>query len=229
MIQINTHLKKLSQQFSDVIHWDSKIKDRFGLSVQADAGVYNYGELLQEIFNILRPIPAGVVKDCGINVLLLKTDMGPNKPFYPNHGYFINHLVALNADMFYHPDQPDDFIDHRGYFLTRAQQTLVHEFGHGYDEYHDTLSLKPARLKLSGWSETPKKGLKQMVIRDQGTPEKRGEWYYDPSAGFTRFYAKMNPWDDYADCFAFYIGGLRNKIPAEKNAYFDTLLQKYYV
>jgi hypothetical protein len=54
-----------------------------------------------------------------------------------------------------------------------------------------------------------------------------GEWYYDPKAGFTRFYAKRNPWDDWADSFSFYVGGLK-KLPDNKTEYFDKLLKKYY-
>ena len=66
-----------------------------------------------------------------------------------------------------------------------------------------------------------------MVINEPGMPAKIGEWYYDPSAGFTRFYAKMNPWDDWADSFCFYIAKMKTKLPENKNQYFDNILKKY--
>jgi hypothetical protein len=154
--------------------------------------------------------------------------MGPNKPYYPNHGYFVGDKVVLNADIFYHPDLPDDFFDHRGYFLTRPQQTFIHELGHGYDEYHSVLSLQDEWLRLSDWNENYQPGLKRLIINDERAPRVIGEWFYNPNKEFTRFYAKRNPWDDFADSFAFYVGNIRDKVPEEKRGYLDMALKKYY-
>ena len=154
--------------------------------------------------------------------------MGPCKPYYPNHGYFIDNSVTLNSDIFYNPDSPSDFMDYKGYFVTRPEQTLLHEFAHGYDEIHDFLSAKKDWLSLSGWSEKYFPGLKRLVINDKGAPEVKGEWFYDPTAEFTRFYAKKNPWDDWADSFAFYVSGLKNKVPSKKSDYLKSLLSSYY-
>lgn len=230
---IASYIRKTALQ-SKTDYWASKIKDNFDLSSELNPGVYDEHIILREVFNILKPVPPGLIKDCGIKNLLIRGDLGASKPYYPNHGYFVGDLVALNADIFYHPDLPDDFIDYRGYFLTRSQQTLLHELGHGYDEYHSNLSLQKPWLQLSGWSEKFKPGLKRLIINDERAPRVVGEWFYDielenkPDRGFTRFYAKRNPWDDFADSFSFYIGDLKNKVPEKKNKYFDKLLKGYY-
>ena len=154
--------------------------------------------------------------------------MGPNKPYYPNHGYYIHHTVTLNNNIFYHPDVMEDFFDYHGYFIDRPTQTIYHEFAHGYDAFHHDLSKKEDWTKLSGWSPAPKNGLKRLIIKGDGIPDVLGEWFFHPKAEFTRFYAKRNPWDDWADSFSFYIGDLKSKVPAIKRKYFDDLLKKYY-
>jgi hypothetical protein len=204
-----------------------QILDRYGINIQMAPEVREGQWILRQVCNILRPIPPELVKACGIRQMLIRGDMGPNKPYYPNHGYFTGDLVALNADIFHHPDDPDDFMDHHGYSLSRSEQTLYHEFGHGFDAYHGDLSLQPAWTSLSGWSEVPQPGLQQLRIKEKEAPEVIGEWFYDPQAGFTRFYARRNPWDDWADSFGFYVGGLKSKVPATKRAYFDKLLAQY--
>ena len=104
--------------------------------------------------------------------------------------------------------------------------------GHGFDEKQgdkeDWLSLKKDWLELSSWSEKPKEGYKRLVIREKGSPELKGEWYYGPGAKFTRFYARRNPWDDFADHFSYYVGGLKSFLPHNKREYFEKLLKKYY-
>jgi hypothetical protein len=169
------------------------------------------------------------VRDCGVGELYLSYKMGPNKPQYPNHGYFCpdDKSVTLNADIFENPDSPDDFYDDFGYFVSRPVQTVLHEWGHSLDDAKGELSLKDEWLKLSGWSESPKPGLKQLIIDEPGMPRVVGEWYYNPKAKFTRFYAKRNPWDDWADSFAFYFAKMKSKVPESKRNYFDSLLKKY--
>lgn len=203
--------------------WSRRIKNIF--SVETD---FDDPFILRSVYRILSFFPPKLVRKCGITKLSIRNDMGPNRTYYPNHGYFINHSVTLNRDIFDHPDDSPDFRVSQGEFLTRPEQTLIHEFGHGYDEYHGFVSLKAPWLVLSGWSEEPKEGLKRMVIREEGIPERRGEWYYNPKAGFTRFYAKMNPWDDFADSFAFYVGGLKDKVPDKKRGYLDKILGPDY-
>jgi len=231
MITVASYLRHSALKIfadSNTDYYSSELKNKFGLSSELDKGVTGGPFILRQICNIFNPIPPELVKDCGIKSLLIRSDMGPNKPYYPNHGYFVGNQVALNADIFHNPDQPDDFFDHRGYFITRPQQTLTHEFGHGYDSYHSDLSLQPKWLKLSGWNPTHQDGLKRIHIKEPGAPEVIGEWFYDPKSEFTRFYAKRNPWDDWADSFAFYTAGMRNKLPKNKESYFDDLLKKYY-
>lgn len=213
---------------SVIAFWDTKLGEGYGIKTVLNPDVTDGENILRQCHNILTIMPRDLVKACGINTLNIRNDMGPNKPYFPNHGYFVDHSVTLNADLFYHPDMPDDFVDHHGYFISRPAQTLYHEFGHGYDEYNDHPSLDPKWLKLSGWSETYQPGLRRQIIRDKECPERVGEWFYDPQAEFTRFYARQNPWDDFADSFAFYTGGLKAKVPENKRKHLDTLLTRFY-
>lgn len=236
MLSYAQQLRRLASSYdraSEASYWASLIRNKFGITVKRDSGVHSAHTIARELYFILNQMPPKLVRGCGVYTLTLKSDMGPNKPYYPNHGFYIHNSVTLNADIFYHPDWPEDFMDHRGYFLTRAQQTLLHEFGHGFDKNNGQdgkeLSLQPEWLQLSGWSETPKSGLKKLIIREPGVPEVKGEWFFDPSCQFTRFYAKRNPWDDWADAFSFYVAKMFNIIPPDKKAYFDNLLKDFLV
>lgn len=224
IISLASAIRTAAESVGQSTYWAKKLAEVYGIGTSPETD----HNILRQTYRAMSVFPPALARECGITKMVFRTDMGPNKPYYPNHGYFINHTVALNADIFMHPDQPDDFMDHRGWFLTRPDQTLYHEFGHGYDQYHGDLSLKPEWLQLSQWSETKKPGLKRIIIRDKGAPEKVGEWWYGPEAKFTRFYAKTNPWDDWADCFAFYVGGLRENVPGTKQEYFDKLFAPHY-
>jgi hypothetical protein len=209
-------------------HWMQKIKDTFGIKVSAkESGYVIDPTVTRQLFGILSNMPAQEVKDCKVYDVYFSFTMGPNLPHYPNHGYYINNSVTLNVNVFTDPDQSDDFLDPHGYAVNRATHTVVHEFGHGYDMNNGDLSLKPEWLKLSGWSKDAKPGLKRLVIKDPGAPVVIGEMYFDPRAGFPRFYAKRNSWDDFADCFAFFVVGLQDKLPENKQQYFKKLLSKY--
>lgn len=239
MDNISTRVRSLASTIiksSDITHWKTLCCDKYGLSTVFDTGVQDQLPIMRQICLILRPIPPEIVKNCGIVNLYIRGDMGPNKPYYPNHGYFHDQLIALNADIFIHPDSPDNFSDERGYSISRPQHTLIHELGHGFDTYNKNafnkdastdLSLQPEWLKLSGWKEESAPGLKRIVIEDKRAPKIVGEWFYDPRADFVRFYAKRNPWDDWADSFAYYFSTLRNKVPAPKKAYFDRLFRPF--
>jgi hypothetical protein len=215
---------------SDASFWAEKIRTVFGLPSQVGRDISGIYWILRETYNILRPIPPNLIKDCKISGLVFRGDMGESHEFSPNHGYYRegDKTITLNADIFIHPDQPKDFINQKGYFLTRAEQTLIHEMGHAYDAACQGLSLQPTWMKLSGWCVEPRPGLERLHIKEKETPEIVGEYYYAPSAKFTRFYGRRNPWDDFADCFAFFVGGLKDKVPPEKHEYFDTLLKKYF-
>lgn len=223
MVLISSFLKKVAQSSL----WQDAIKDKFGITCYSkEPGEALDPVILRQSYNILDLMPPELVKDCGVTKLLFSTVMGPNMSHYPNHGYYVDNSVTLNVNIFYHPDIMDDFFDYRGYFINRPTQTLIHELAHGYDEFQGDLSGKPEWLVLSGWSPIKKPGLRRLVINQPGQAPMIGEWYYDPKAGFTRFYAKRNPWDDWADSFSFYIGGLK-KLPDNKTAYFDQLVKKY--
>ena len=227
-MNVSDKVRKIAR-YIEASEWSQKLEGDYGIKCVIQPGVKGGDQILKQSYEILSCMPASLIRDCGINTLEIRGDMGPNKPYYPNHGYFVNHSVTLNADIFHHPDIPDDFKDHRGYFMTRPEQTLLHEFGHGYDEYQGNLSTQDPWLKLSGWSPEDRPGLNRLVIKSPRMPDKVGEWYYDPKSEFTRFYGKLSPWDDWADCFSFYVGEkLRGAVPSNKKPYFNNILSKYY-
>lgn len=213
---------------SDIAYWDAKLRDTFGLNVRTDGGAPNPHILYRQLYLSVSRVPPALIRACGVTDVLFKSDMGESKAFSPNHGYYIGHNVGLNVNCFSCPDHPEDFSDQYGYSLGRAAQTVLHELGHGFDYWGGDLAQQPAWMALSGWSREPKKGLVQLHIKEPVTPEIFGEMYYDPKAEFTRFYGKRNSYDDFADCFAFYVAGLKSKVPANKRAYLDDLLGKYY-
>jgi len=230
---ITSHLRATAEDLShesDRMYWETVLLKKYGWTTHIDSGIPDSYWILRQVCNILDPIPTALIRACGVTDFYIK-DLGPNKSHYPNHGYYreSDNSVTLNSDIFIHPDQPDDFYDSHNYFLNRPAQTLIHELGHALDAKAGNISCKPVWMSLSGWSETPKPGLKQLRIKEQGAPEVIGEMYYDPKYenDFTRFYAKRNSYDDFADVFAFYVGGMRDKVPGKKKQYFDHLLKSY--
>lgn len=201
----------------------SGIKEIYGIDVDNKTSP----ECMQALYGSLQRLNPEVVKLCGIKSLSFD-DLGPSKEYYPNHGKYINNTLVLNDQLLKDPRiivDPDN-----GAILNKLDQTLYHELGHGWDEFQGEdgdLSLKEEWLTLSGWSKYPKPGLKRIHIKEKGTPELIGEYYYSPYARFTRFYAKRNPWDDWADTFSYYVGGALSYLPKDKTAYFDKLLKKY--
>jgi len=201
----------------------SAIKEIYDIDVDKKANP----ECIQALYGSLQRLNPEVVKMCGIKSLSFE-DLGPSKEYYPNHGKYINNTLVLNDQLLKDPNiivDPDN-----GSILNKLDQTLYHELGHGWDEVQGEkgdLSLMNDWLELSGWSKYPKPGHKRIHIKEKGSPEVVGEYYYSPYAKFTRFYAKRNPWDDWADSFSYYVGGAKSYLPKNKIAYFDKLLKKY--
>lgn len=218
---ISCYIRKLANDLQGKT-WSDRIKKEFDIHIPSDTKV----EYLINLYDDLSRVPAKLIKDCKIKLLKFE-DLGPSKEYYPNHGVYTNDgTLILNYRMF---DDPGSFDDDSGNSMSRFTHTLYHELGHGFDMIEGKeLSLKPEWIELSGWSEDPKPGLKRIVIRESGCPEVRGEWFYDPNSEFSRFYGKRNPWDDFADTFSFYVGGLKRIIPESKLEYFDEVLGKYY-
>ena len=210
--------------------WVEKIKEVFGITCHPkEPGTPLDPNILRQTYNILKSIPVSLIKDCGVDSFYFSNTMGPSQSYSPNHGFYIDHSITLNNNIFYHPDVMSDFFDSKGHFLNRSEQTIYHETGHAADAVFGEISLKPEWLKLSGWSKEPKPGLKRLIIKGQGEfPDVTGEMFFDPKFEFTRFYAKRNSWDDFADSFSFYVGGLKDKVPENKRKYLDDLLKKYY-
>lgn len=189
-------------------------------------------EYLDILLDSVKRLPEKLVADCLILRLGFE-DMGESKEYYPNHGKYIDGgTLILNNRLL--DDRSVDICE-KGNKLNKFDQTLYHELGHGWDAEQGKsrglgkdLSLTPEWLDLSGWSPEPIPGLMRMTIREKGMPELRDDWYYSPDAKFTRFYAKRNPWDDWADSFAYYVSDLKSFLPENKIQYFDKELSKYF-
>lgn len=198
------------------------ILKRYGMTVRPGTDQM----LVSRLARALGRVPDRLVKDCGIKDIGFE-DLGVSKEYYPNHGYYVGDTLVLNTQL---PEDPvifkDDSVDKT---LDRFDHTLYHELGHGWDMVKGELSNKPEWLSLSGWSEEPEEGKVRVVINDKDSDkELEGEWFYDPSSKFVRFYARRNPWDDFADTFAFKVAGLSGFLPEAKDRYFKDRMDLYY-
>ena len=196
------------------------LQTKYGMQVDGDDP-----KQLTALLVSMERIPAQLIKDSGINYLGF-ADQGPSKEYYPNHGYYVGKKLVLNTQLL---DDEQIFLDTTGRALNRFEHTLYHEMGHGLDAAMNTPSLMPQWVELSGWSKDPMPGLSRITIREEGVPDLKGDWYFDPKAGFPRFYAKRNPEEDFADCFAFYVGGLTGFLPQNKVNYFDAAIGRYWM
>ena len=198
-------VRKLRRIAADLIVLEDKIqalkdiKANYGIKVDPTTE----HELVERLHSSLKRLPPQLVKDCGISVLGFQ-DLGPSREYYPNHGKYRDGALLLNTQLVDDPFFEVDFDSGKG--INRLDHTLYHELGHGWDEVQGSgkeLSLEPDWVNLSQWSKIPKEGLKRVVIKEVDAPEVKGEYYYSPEASFVRFYAKRNPWDDWADTFSY--------------------------
>jgi hypothetical protein len=196
------------------------MEDKFGLTVDGDDP-----RQISMLATAMERLPRPLAADCGIRYIGFR-DLGPSREYYPNHGLYEGNKLYLNTQLL-----SDDqvFLDPSGRSLNRFDHTLYHEMGHGWDERNGDISLKPEWVSLSGWSKDPQPGLERITIREEGVPDHVGPWYSSPGAGYTRFYARIAPWEDFADSFAFYVAGLSGFLPASKIRYFDNALWRYWV
>jgi hypothetical protein len=204
----------------------SKLFDLYGWTIEFEPAIENKEFIAKSVLNILKDLPIKLIKSCGVKRLQLK-NLGLNREYYPNHGFYIGDLIALNSNIFLDPDMPEDFENSRGYRVSRPTQTLIHEIGHALDFRLGDISLKPEWLSLSGWSKEYKSGLKRLLIKEKGTPDVVGEWFYDPKAEFFRFYGKKCPEDDFADSLGIYYSLINDKIPTSKRKFLENLLKVY--
>jgi hypothetical protein len=221
-------LRRLAEEMLSSLDSEAMVKglkSDYGIDIPPDTDPEN----LKTLCDSLKRIPASLVRDCGINLMKFD-DMGPSREYYPNHGIYSNGTLTLNENIIEDPTLEYD--PESGMRLNKFDQTFYHELGHGWDEAHGQdnveLSLKPDWLGLSGWSKDPQEGLKKLVIQEPGAPKMVGEWWYKPDSGFTRFYARRNPLDDWADSFSYYVGGLKSFLPESKIKYFDGRIGKHF-
>ncbi len=202
-----------------------ELRDRYALDVTNESDF----EYVDVVYGSIQRLPPKLVKDCKISKMAFE-DLGPSKEYYPNHGkYSSDGTLILN---FHIIDHPLLIIDPKsGSHLNKFDQTFYHELGHGWDHVNGVkrdLSEEEEWLSLSGWSKDPKPKLHRITIKEPGEKDLVGEFYFDSKAGFTRFYAKRNPWDDWADSFSYYVADMKSFLPANKIAYFDEKLAIYF-
>lgn len=178
----------------------------------------------QKLAETLSRLPHALIAACGIKELGFK-DLGVSREYFPNHGLYVDDKLFLNTQNI---DDPIVHKDGSGRTLDRFEHTLYHELGHGLDKMRDNESQRDPWLSLSGWSKEPFPGGLKVIISEEGCEDVHGTWFYDSKASFPRFYAKQAPWEDYADCFAFYVGGLKDFLPAAKIKFLDGILSPYY-
>lgn len=201
-------------------HIKDTLESKYGMRVDGDDE-----RQLSSLLVAMQRIPQALTKATGVLNIGFK-DLGVSKEYYPNHGVYVDNKLYLNTQLL---DDEQVYLDNSGRSLNRFEHTLYHEMGHGYDDVMGNLSMQSSWLRLSGWNEKPLPGLCRVTIKEEGTPDVVGEWCYSPSAGFPRFYAKRNPWDDFADCFAFYVAGLTGFLPHSKINYFDAAIGQYWM
>jgi len=221
--------RRIAAELNDSVDCEdilSFLKSKYNLSVAGKPDV----DCLRHLKDSISRLPPQLVKDCGIKTMGFK-DMGESREYFPNHGVYYNGTLVLNSQIL-----DDDLFEvdaDAGNSLDKFDQTFFHELGHGWDEVRGSngleLSKQPEWTDLSGWSEKPAPGLKKLVIREKDTPEMKGEWWYNPDAGYTRYYARRNPWDDWADSFSYYVGGLKSFLPEQKVKYFDDNVGDYFL
>ncbi len=209
----------------DVSHILKEMKSTYNTIVKKDTKP----EYVIALYDALKKLPSQLVRDCKIDKMGFE-DMGPSKEFYPNHGKYISGILILNERIL---DDPKIEEDSEGHSASKFILTYYHELFHGLDEKKsqnekDWLSMQGDWISLSDWSRKPIQGHKRLIIREEGYPELKGEWYYGPNAKFTRFYAKRQPEDDFADHGSYFVSGLKSLVPKEKREYFEKLLKKYY-
>jgi hypothetical protein len=219
---LSTNLREAASQLLKTSAKNTKDTLLQEYSITVDDGTD--GTLLSTLLASLSKIPKDLVVACGIKNFIFE-NLGPSKEYFPNHGYYVNNTLCLNSELVSDNKLWSDPTTNK--FLNRFDHTLYHELGHGLDDLLGNISEKEPWLKLSGWSLKPAEGLKRVRINEPGSPEILGEWYYDPSAGFSRFYAKRNPWDDFADSFSFYVAGLKGFLPDNKKKFLEDILKKY--
>ena len=153
---------------------------------------------------------------CGVDLVRFE-DMGPSREYYPNHGYYTDggHSVTLNSQLV---RDTYTYQDADSKLMSKFQQTLWHVLGHAFDDRMGMLSSQEEWQSLSGWTERPEKGSgwESIEIAEPGTKAVRYGWWHAPESKFTRFYARSNPWDDFADSFAYYVGGMHGFLPENK-------------
>lgn len=189
-------------------------------------------EEAKHIYDAFHMLPKHLIKGL-ITIIEFDPSLGSSKRFYPNHGRLecnappklsgqsrieqdengnINAIMHLNRDVF--KNEPDEI-----------KHLVLHETGHAVDHKLGIVSRMKLWLSFSEWTVDPqgipadqrrnKNYLKhaefeRLRIQD-GNMLSVSDWWFNSNASFVRWYAKRNPAEDFAESFAYYVLGEKNR------------------
>jgi len=171
------------------------------------------------IEKILAKVPKNIVAGT-FSKIAMDADMGDGEKYRAYGRYDSKTKIMMISPKAFKTNQ--EFDDGKNK-MSKLEHVISHEIAHYIDLNHG-ISEDPEWLKLSGWSQKPETDEHvMMVIPQEGKDNLKSGWYYNKNSDFPRWYGKRSPRDDFAECFAFYVGGLydrfkdKNKLNYIKN------------
>lgn len=123
-------------------------------------------------------------------------------------------ILKVNPEIF----DTEDFSDTQNR-MSKLEHLIYHEFGHALDNKYG-FSNDKYFLRIAGWTKDKNVNNTELNIN------KNERWFYDPDYQFSRWYAKTSPRENLAEDFAFYFGGLYNRLDERALNYIKEKIQK---
>jgi hypothetical protein len=185
--------------------WDTDIKG------------FNHSQK-EGIRSVLHRIPTYLMTN--FKAIESKADLGAKHGRYDEN----THIIYLNPKLFQNKIKfgqgPGRKIDH-------FELTLAHEIGHSI-YYFMSPKERAAWQKLSGWKEGTGEGQAPPYKEKRpGWPKETSSQTHSQDADFTRHYAERNEHEDFADTFAWYVMGRKERVPPEKAQFLDKLFKVF--
>ena len=111
--------------------------------------------------------------------------------------------------------------------LPHVELTIAHEVGHSIYYFLSPREMS-AWKRLSGWQVGPGEGqAPPYTEKRSGWPKETAKETHREGAEFVRRYAERNDHEDFADSFAFYVMGQKDRLPPEKRAFFVKMFHDF--